>query len=191
MAKELLELVDGLIIPGGQDVAPIMFHGEPSVHTGASYQPRDEIEFQLVREAKKMGKPLFGICRGIQVVNLALGGSVYQDLESEFPSHDLLQHKQKTLGSLPVHTVKIQKGSLLNQVFGDSAYVNSRHHQAVKNVAAGLHVVAQAPDGVIEGLEDDQGLIQLVQWHPENLWQSDLKQEELFKAFFRRVSEYK
>lgn len=187
MVEELLTTVDGVIIPGGQDVSPILYHSEPLLHNGANYQPRDEFEFELTKQIYLAHKPLLGICRGIQVVNLALGGSVYQDLPTQFPGPNLLQHKQKTLGNLPTHTVKIEQHSLLYQIFGGSAYVNSRHHQAVKDIAAGLHITAQAPDGVIEGLEDEEGLIQLVQWHPENLWQKDPLQEKLFKKFFERV----
>lgn len=191
MAKELLETVDGIIIPGGPDVAPFLYQAEPILQNGATYQLRDEFELELIKQIQLAHKPLLGICRGIQIVNLALGGSVYQDLTTQFPSPNLLQHHQKTLGNLPVHTVKISQGSQLFQIFGHSAYVNSRHHQAVKEPAPGLKISAQSSDGVIEGLEDQAGLVQLVQWHPENLWQNDPLEEKLFQQFFKRVEKVK
>lgn len=188
MAAEALEGLDGLIIPGGHDIAPEYLPANPSREVGPTYSPRDAFEFPLVKAAVACHLPLFGICRGIQVINAALGGSLYQDLPSEYGREDLLPHSQRTRGDLPTHRVTITADSQLGRDLGTSAFVNSRHHQAVKTVAPALHVVATAPDGVIEAVENDDASIQAVQWHPENLWQHDPQQEKVFTAFFARAA---
>ncbi len=188
MALASLQGLDGLIIPGGHDIAPEYLAENPHRFVGPTYSPRDAFEFPLVKAAVKLHLPLFGICRGIQVINAALGGSVYQDLPSEYDSANLLPHSQRSRGDLPTHRVKIDGDSQLGQAIGESALVNSRHHQAVKEVAPSLYVVATAPDGVIEAVENDDASIQAVQWHPENLWQNSPQQERIFTAFFDRVA---
>lgn len=189
LAVESLTGLDGLIIPGGVDIAPDFLGEEPSPNLGATYRARDETEFALVKAAAKKHLPILGICRGIQVINAALGGSIYQDLASQFPGKDLLQHKQRSLGNLPIHHVAIAKGSAFRKTLGARSFVNSRHHQAVRETAPGLKAVATAPDGVIEAVENDDASIQGIQWHPENLWQHDSTQEKIFTDFFARVKE--
>lgn len=188
MAEDALDGLDGLIIPGGHDIAAEFLGENPSRNLGPTYAPRDAFEFPLVKAAVKKHLPLLGICRGIQVINAALGGTIYQDLPSEYPHDDLLPHSQRSLGYLPTHQVTIDPESQLGRDLGTSAFVNSRHHQAVKKVAPSLKVVAKAPDGVIEAVENGDASVQAVQWHPENLWQRDEQQEKFFTAFFDRVA---
>lgn len=186
----MLDGVDGLIVPGGPDVSPRFQGEEPEPGLGPTAPLRDEFEMVLIPAAIKKGIPLLGICRGHQAINIALGGTVYQDLGDDF-GKPVLQHSQKTAGNLPIHNVSIDKDSALGHTLGNRAFVNSRHHQAVNQVADQLHVVARAADGVIEALENDDASIQTVQWHPENLWPDDPGQEQIFKDFLKRVAESK
>lgn len=187
LAKASLDGLDGLIIPGGHDIAAEFLNENPSPELGPTYSPRDAFEFPIVKAAVKQHLPLLGICRGAQVINVALGGTIYQDLPSEYEKDGLLQHSQRTKGDLPTHTVKIDPTSQLGKDLGPTAFVNSRHHQALKDVAPNLKVIAQAPDGVIEAVENKDASIQAVQWHPENLWQNDPQQERIFTAFIARA----
>lgn len=187
LAKESVTGLDGLIIPGGHDIAADYLGEEPAPGIGSTYRPRDESEFTLVKEALTRHLPLLGVCRGIQVINVVLGGTIYQDLQSQYPGNGLLQHTQKTIGNLPTHHVEIDPNSALGKTLGKQSFVNSRHHQAIRKVAPGLRIVAKAPDGVIEGVENDDASIQAIQWHPENLWQHDPAQEKVFTDFFKRV----
>ncbi|MDF7639293.1 gamma-glutamyl-gamma-aminobutyrate hydrolase family protein [Lactobacillus sp. ESL0791] len=191
MAKELVKSVDGVIIPGGPDIAPYLYGEEPLENIGNTYYQRDLFEIALIKETLAQRKPLMGICRGIQIINVALGGTLYQDLASQYKSDKLIQHAQKSQGFLPTHHVNLQPGSFLYQALGKQSLVNSRHHEAVKKVGTGLHVTATAPDGVIEGIESDDGLIVAVQWHPENLWQHHADQEQLFVNFFAKAAAQK
>lgn len=187
LASESVAGLDGLIMPGGHDIAADYLGEEPQPGLGGTYRPRDESEFALIKAALDQHIPMLGVCRGIQVINVALGGSVYQDLPSQYPGKNLLQHVQKTLGDLPTHHVAIDPNSALGKTLGEESFVNSRHHQAVREVAPSLKVVAKAPDGVVEAVENEDASIQAVQWHPENLWQNDESQERIFTDFFKRV----
>ncbi|MBW1605083.1 gamma-glutamyl-gamma-aminobutyrate hydrolase family protein [Lactobacillus sp. Sy-1] len=189
MAAELLEAVDGVIFTGGPDVAPIFYDEEPTVNTGISYLPRDYFELQLVKDAVKMHKPILAICRGLQVVNVALGGTLYQDLNSQFKATEqpLIQHTQRAKVFMPTHHVAVDKDSAMGKSVGVHPLVNSIHHQAAKKVAPLLHVTATAPDGVIEGLENADTSIQCVQWHPENIWKHMPEENQLFVDFFERA----
>lgn len=187
LAGASLAGLDGVIIPGGHDIAAEFLHENPALKLGLTYSPRDAFEFPVVKEAVSQHLPLLGICRGTQVINVALGGTIYQDLASEYNGGRLLQHSQRAQGNLPTHEVSIDPTSQLGSDLGPTAFVNSRHHQAVKVVAPSLRVVAQAPDGIVEAVENDDASVQAVQWHPENLWQTIPQQERLFTAFIDRV----
>ena len=185
--KDYVDLADALFLPGGQDVDPTLFGEEPTWKVGGADYKMDRFEIDLIRAFYEAGKPIFGICRGILVLNIALGGTVYQDLQADCPSA-YIGHSQKAYGAYPVHHVNVKKGSLLHAALGDTAYVNSRHHQALKDVAKGLVVTAMAPDGVIEGIESagsDQ--VAAVQWHPENMWREHPEMRALFEQFIARV----
>ncbi|MFC7280757.1 gamma-glutamyl-gamma-aminobutyrate hydrolase family protein [Apilactobacillus apinorum] len=190
MAHDLLETVDGLIMTGGPDVLPKYYGEEPIAQIGRTYENRDEFELALVQQAIAMKKPILAICRGLQIVNVAMGGTLYQDLGAQFKPENgspLLQHEQKTIGYSPVHHITIDENSELAKTFGTRAFVNSFHHEAAKDVAEGLHVVARADDGTIEAMENDDLTIQCIQWHPENMWDHYEDENQLFVDFFNRV----
>ncbi|MCT6822935.1 MAG: gamma-glutamyl-gamma-aminobutyrate hydrolase family protein [Apilactobacillus sp.] len=190
MAHDLLETVDGLIMTGGPDVLPKYYGEEPIEQIGRTFETRDEFELALVQQAIAMKKPILAICRGLQIVNVAMGGTLYQDLSSQFkPTNGspLLQHEQKAIGYSPVHHITIDEKSELAKTFGTRAFVNSFHHEAAKDVADGLHVVARADDGTIEAMENDDLTIQCIQWHPENMWDHYEDENQLFVDFFNRV----
>jgi putative glutamine amidotransferase len=182
-----LDIIDGLLLTGGADIDPAYYGQAPHEKLGEVQPMRDATEIPLVRKAIERNLPIFGICRGIQVLNVALGGTLYQDLPSEFPSE--IHHRQTDLGytrSDFCHSITIEPGSRLASIVGcTEMQVNSLHHQAVRDVAPGLKVVARAPDGVIEGLESERHRFVLaVQFHPEETAAAhDPRSKRLFEAF--------
>lgn len=189
--RSIYQRLDGLLLPGGVDVAPAFYGEEPHPKLGKVDGPLDEAELVLARWALADGLPLLGICRGIQTMNVAAGGTLYQDLPSQYPN--ALTHAC-TAPDYPrthrAHAVTIQQGSRLARILGaQETMVNSRHHQAVKDLAKGFVVSARAPDGVIEGIEAagyrrgaDERFAVGVQWHPENLAANDPQMLALFEA---------
>ena len=180
----LWQRLDGLVLTGGGDIEPARF-GEarhPAVDEVAP--ARDDLEIDLTRLAVADAVPLFAICRGIQVLNVALGGALVQDLPSEWP--DALPHSQKAPRTQPTHAVKVMgEGTHLGRVLGALELdVNSMHHQAIKQLGEGLREVAWAPDGVVEGVEmpGDDRFVLGVQWHPEELVAHDQAARNLFTA---------
>jgi putative glutamine amidotransferase len=168
-AQQLYALLDGLVLPGGGDLDPNVY-GETQHPATDSIDPeRDRVELYLTRQALAGQKPFLGICRGVQVMNVALGGTLYQDLPSEYPG--AVQHYFRAPEFQRGHSVQVEEESLLARCLGAPlVVVNSRHHQSARVVAPGLQVVARAPDGVIEALELPGHPFALgVQWHPENL----------------------
>lgn len=163
---------DGILLAGGADVDPVCY-GATERHATVTTDPRrDEFELALACQALSQQIPVLGICRGVQVLNVAAGGTLVQDLPSERSSAP--NHRVTAPVDQIAHNVSISPGSRLASLVGDGTVpVNSRHHQAVKNVAPGFHIVAAAPDGVIEGIErPDLPFCVGVQWHPENFWRS-------------------
>ena len=164
-AADVIASVSGLMLTGGEDVEP-RHYGEPR-HQGlaATDAARDAVELALYRTARERRVPILAICRGIQLVNVAEGGTLYQDLPSQHPSS--VAHA----GTSARHRLRVEPGSLLERVAGHPASVNSRHHQAVKDLAPALRAVAWAEDGIIEGVEGQDeaaGWLLGVQWHPED-----------------------
>lgn len=182
----LLERLDGVIFTGGPDIDPTFMGEEPIPQLGVTNRNRDIFEIALVRTAVAKHIPILGICRGAQIINVALGGSVYQDLRTQFPGK-VLKHHQSAPGDQPTHFVTVDHESKLFKAVGDNIFVNSRHHQAIKDVPEDLKVVATASDGVIEAIENSDASVQAVQWHPENMWQQDSKELEIFKDFVSRT----
>lgn len=182
MAQRVLEAVDGVIIPGGPDVDPTYYGEEPIRALGRTAYQRDAFEIPLVRAAKEAKVPVFGICRGLQVMNVALGGTLYQDLPTQNPD-SYMKHSQLAPGGFPTHHVRLDPSSAFYQALGEHPYVNSRHHQGVKEVAPSLVVTARAADGVVEALESEDKDLTAVQWHPENMWRLDASQLALFQWF--------
>ena len=170
-APALLERLDGLLLPGGVDVAPARYGDSPRPGLGPVDEDLDALELPLVDAAIERRLPLFGICRGQQVVNVALGGTLYQDLTADGAT-DLEHSMTWDQGrDFLAHPIEIAGDSRLREIVGaDRIEVNSFHHQAVRQVAPGLRVTAFSPaDGVIEGLESDDGMILTIQCHPEEL----------------------
>jgi putative glutamine amidotransferase len=190
-AREILSRVDGLVITGGEDVEPSRYGQPRSDKCGKSNSARDETEIALIREAREIRKPLLAICRGPQVVNVALGGTLIQDIPSEIPG--ALPHNSDDDRATRVHEVTIDEGSLISSAIGaNTIRVNSFHHQSVKDIAPGLIVTARAPDGIVEGIEpaDDDWWMIGVQWHPEEMNDSPEPWDRgLFRAFADRLTE--
>lgn len=195
--RTLYDLCDGLLLSGGGDVTPSLFDQAP-YGTLSDVQPeRDEIEIRLGRWAVDEGKPVLGICRGIQVMAVAGGGTLYQDLPSQLPQAELHRYSYVT-GNGPgleelVHEVKLRPASGLSEVLGAEAlWVNSLHHQAVATVPPPWQITGYASDGVVEGLElPAHPFCYGVQWHPELLVnQPDSIHRRLFEAFIAACAAY-
>lgn len=182
----LTDRLDGLLLTGGGDMDPATFDEPPHTTLYEVAPARDRLEMALVRRFMEARQPILAICRGIQVLNVALGGSLYQDVANDPGTK--IQHQQTEPRDQPVHEVKVVPGSLLARVLGsEELEVNSLHHQAVKALGRGLLPVAFAPDALIEGVElddPDVGHFVLgVQWHPEELVGKDPAARRLFRAF--------
>jgi putative glutamine amidotransferase len=179
---ELWRRLDGLVLTGGGDLDPARF-GEarhPTVYDVSA--ARDELELELTRRALAEGVPLLAICRGIQVLNVALGGTLHQDIASDLRSP--IAHTQRERREQPTHAVKVQEDSRLAELLGQlEVEVNSFHHQAIKDLGRGLRAVGAAPDGVVEGAEVvGHPFAVAVQWHPEELIGHDPASRNLFRA---------
>jgi putative glutamine amidotransferase len=186
--SKLAETFDGFLFTGGQDVDPALYGEEKKALCGAACAERDKLETELFRQVVELDKPAFGICRGIQMMNVALGGTLYQDIPSEMTTE--LQHSQKPPYDVPVHSVIIEPGTLLHHIVqADTLRVNSYHHQGIKRLSDQLIPVAQAEDGLIEGVVlPGRRFILGVQWHPEYMYESDTYSLRLFQAFVQACS---
>jgi putative glutamine amidotransferase len=173
---------DGFVFTGGQDVAPSYFSQEKLPQCGYQSPERDAQELFMLRRLRELDKPVLGICRGLQAINVALGGTLYQDLPTQHPSQ--VVHRQTMPFDLPHHQVEIFENSMLRSLVGHAHLsVNSMHHQAVWEVAPGLSVAAAAPDGIVEALELPGARFFLgVQWHPEHMWQSYDSGKRIFQG---------
>ena len=169
--SQVLSLLNGLLLAGGDDIDPAYYGEETLPKCGLITPIRDTWELPLCREALRCHLPLLGICRGIQVLNVALGGSLYQDLPSQRPDSPI-RHQQLQPPEVATHMVRVDAQSQLAHIIGaETLQTNSHHHQAVKQLAPGLTATAWAQDGVIEGVEkQDEPFCVAAQWHPERLW---------------------
>ncbi|MFZ5626618.1 MAG: gamma-glutamyl-gamma-aminobutyrate hydrolase family protein [Bacillota bacterium] len=181
-AGQILHMLDGLILSGGGDLDPAFFDEEPVPGLGEITPERDLFELELTKQALKADLAILAICRGMQVLNVAMGGTLYQDINSQLDR--VLKHRQEAPRWYASHKVSIKNGSLLSRILQSrEVRVNSMHHQAVNKVGYGLKVTAQAADGVIEGVESENHKFVLgVQWHPEAMWAKDPLQLKLFTA---------
>jgi putative glutamine amidotransferase len=179
--RSLEELgVAGLLISGGTDVDPALYHQQPEPETEAPDRPRDRMERRLLREALQADVPVLAICRGLQFLNVYHGGTLVQHHRRQSA------HRVRTGDrSLPAHDVIVQPGTHLAAILGEGRCpVNSRHHQAAGRIPYLLQVSAKAPDGIVEGLErKDKSFVVAVQWHPEDQIARDERQRLLFEAF--------
>ena len=180
------QLIDGLILSGGHDIDPYNYGQEPSQKIGETFPERDTYEMILLEESKKRGIPILGICRGFQLINVAAGGTLYQDL-SLIPGN-ILKHNQVSNPTLKTHKIEIKENSFISSIFGKETMVNSFHHQAVDKVADDFIVVARASDGVVEAIEHKTyKFLVAVQWHPEMLAVNCEKARVLFSKFIEET----
>ncbi len=187
-AAQIVEDLDGLLLAGGDDCDPSEY-GEQRHSSVEPMDPRRQAnEVSLARAARERGIPTLGICLGMQVMNVAAGGTLVQDIASELETE--IDHASEP-SDRHRHDVMIEKGTRLANILGDRELnVNSSHHQAIRTLGTGLRVTAQAPDGVIEGLEDDALRFYLgVQWHPEDMT-TDKSATTLFGSFVEAARKY-
>ncbi|NCB31745.1 MAG: gamma-glutamyl-gamma-aminobutyrate hydrolase family protein [Clostridia bacterium] len=180
-----LSRMDGLLLAGGNDISPALFDQAPVEGLGDVNPLRDQAEMRLLNWAIAHLLPVLGICRGVQMMNVALGGTLYQDLPSQYRTPNdcpPMQHVQRQPGQYTSHTVCIDESSPLGQMIGrKEIWVNSFHHQAAQNVKQPAHACAWAPDGVIESIYlPDHPFFVGVQWHPERMFATDEPSKALF-----------
>ncbi len=185
VVKKMVESVDGVLLSGGSDIHPFLFNEEPIKEIGTISQERDFLDFKVLQYAVEMKKPVLGICRGHQVINVFFSGNIYQDISSQTSSQ--IKHAQSAHTNLATHKINIKKDSFLYDIFGDSAEINSFHHQAIKDVADKFDVIATSNDGIIEAIEykGDEFIVG-TQWHPEKMTESNEKMQEIFNRFVEK-----
>lgn len=187
-AAAYVSKIDKLLLAGGQDICPDFFNEEPHPKLEETNRNRDLFELSLIKEALKQQKPIFAVCRGMQLLNVALGGSLYQDL-SLYPNWAVKHGQEPTQPQFATHDICIEKDSLLYHLFGKQYRVNSYHHQAIKQLAPSLQVSAKSTDGLIEAVEatDSNQRILGVQWHPELRFEFSKQEFELFDYFVHKL----
>ncbi|MDR2705347.1 MAG: gamma-glutamyl-gamma-aminobutyrate hydrolase family protein [Planctomycetaceae bacterium] len=191
--RQLSKHFDGFLFTGGQDVAPELYGEQPTDCCGAVCPERDTMEKMLLEYVLKFDKPALGICRGIQFMNVFLGGTLYQDIPSQFQTETAIQHYQQPPYHEPVHSVTVEPETPLfrilqtSEIPSDTPFdipVNSFHHQGIRRLATELKSVAYAPDGLIEAVyHPDKRFVFAVQWHPELSWQTDSNSRKIFSYF--------
>lgn len=184
--ENLVNLVDGIILSGGTDVSCELYNEELINPNWAGQINRDKFEIALLEKAKKMNKPVLGVCRGCQLMNVAYGGSLYQDIVTLRQGSHI--HRDQGMYDTLGHTATILKESKLYDLFQkEEIYINSVHHQGIKELGEGLEIMAYSDDGLIEAIRDPkEDFVWGVQWHPE--WMNGNKeQEKLFQKFFSAI----
>ncbi|MGX7092637.1 gamma-glutamyl-gamma-aminobutyrate hydrolase family protein [Hutsoniella sourekii] len=183
---QYLEIIDGLLLAGGQDVSPLFYGEEPRKILGSTSPERDQFELGLIQAAIDRHKAILGVCRGMQLINVALGGTLYQDIDEN--ADFSIQHVQKSMPHYVTHSIRVEAGSHASQSLPRHLLVNSFHHQAIKDLAPPLKAVAKASDGLIEAIEavNDQLNILAIQWHPELLFDHDSPSLSLFEDLVHR-----
>ena len=186
--RHIFERLDGVFITGGVDVDPRSYGESKTPLCGVTDHDRDTVEIALLRHALEYNLPILAVCRGIQILNVACGGTLYQDVTAQVPAamkHDYFPTPERPCRKFLAHDIAVKPGSRLGRILGDAVVpVNSMHHQAIKDLAPSLQPTAHAPDGIIEGVEsgDDRYLI-AVQWHPEELTETQPGMARLFSSF--------
>lgn len=194
--RSIYERLDGVFLPGGVDMNPAMYGEELSELCGRLDPDRDVVEISLARWALEDHKPILGVCRGLQVMNVAAGGSLYQDVLAQHPDaikHDYYPYTGEFTRDMLVHDVNIEPGSRLAALLGSQRFmVNSMHHQGIRRLAPGLQATSSAPDGLVESIEAPNGQFAVaVQWHPEEFVHRDAATRRLFTGFLSAAMNYR
>lgn len=183
--REMVQMVDTVVLTGGDDVDTKLYGEEVKHPTIKCYSYRDRIEFNLLEAAILENKPVFGICRGMQIINVFFGGSLYQNLHHDYESGPTLLHRESDREKQKLsHKVIIESDSFLSRVYGYDAriLVTSVHNQSVKKLGKGLKISATSTDGIVEAIEHSKYQIFGVQWHPEHSYKDDLNSQKLIRA---------
>ena len=194
--RAIYDQLDGVFLPGGVDMDPSTYREKRHPHCGRTDTARDRTELALTRWAMEDRKPLLAVCRGVQVLNVAAGGTLYQDLGAQLPGaikHDYFPAHGRYSRDMRAHDIAIAEGSRLAEILQRTQVtVNSMHHQGINKLAPGLVATAHAPDGVIEAAEaPGEHFLLGVQWHPEDLTDCEPCMRRLFEAFVEASGEYK
>lgn len=187
-AAEYVNMIDGLLLSGGQDVSPMLYGEEPRKVIGPISPERDLSEVAIIKEAIRQKKPILGICRGLQLINVVLGGSLYQDLNED--ESITIQHVQRALPEHVTHSIQVKTGSHIASIHQNGDFVNSIHHQAIKDLGNGLTVTAWSKDNVIEAIEannEDYDILG-IQWHPEVTFTTNEASLSIFKDLVTRAA---
>lgn len=181
--REIVAMLDGLMVPGGADVDPSVYNTERKEYCGKSSMTDDAYDIALYKEARKQGKPILAICRGMQIINACEGGTLFQDIPIEHGkdiNHSMLPNMVENF-----HSANIDADSELAKIIGTTVEINTSHHQAVKDVAPGFKLIGKAPDGIPEAMQTLDGSVICVQWHPERMQDRD-EMKNLIKHFIDR-----
>jgi len=191
--RALVGKLDGLLLPGGVDLVPAAYGQDALPECGATDERQDALELSLARLAVERGLPLLAICRGLQVLNVALGGTLWQDLPSQVPAAQAHGFFGQQNRNRLVHAVRLEFGSRLHAIMGvERVETNSSHHQAVRELAPGLVVTGRAPDGVVEAVELPEHRFAVgVQWHPEGMYQQYPSMLRPFAALIESARDYR
>ncbi|WP_430790652.1 gamma-glutamyl-gamma-aminobutyrate hydrolase family protein [Virgibacillus flavescens] len=183
---QIAQKIDGLYLTGGYDIDPTLFGEEPHPNLGVIIPSRDKFELVLIKKMIELGKPILAICRGCQILNIAMGGDMYQDIYAQTKRSNLHQHQQNAPGYHGSHFVSVVKDSLLNRLTGLERFkVNSFHHQANREVTDPLIISGRANDEIIEAIESTKHSFVLgLQWHPEKMVKSgDITSLKIYQGF--------
>lgn len=189
LIKKQIENIDGLLLSGGDDIDPSFFGEGPHQKIGPIEPGRDLYEMKLIKYALEAEKPILGICRGAQILNVCEGGTMYQDIYSQH-GDSTMKHNQDAAKDYLSHTVTVTEGTKLNEILGETEIkTNSFHHQANKYPAENLQVSAMSEDGIIEAVEStEHDFVIGVQWHPEGSYLVDEASRKIFRAFIKAAS---
>lgn len=187
-AKEYIAQIDKLILTGGQNVNPQWYQEELTFDANLMSTKRDEFELALIDEAIKQGKPIFAVCRGLQLVNVALGGTLHQDL-SKRTTEQVIHMQDPVPREEPTHRIRTEEGSILRRIYGEKASVNSFHFQSIKKLAPTLKITAISEDNVVEGIESTTNIVKIlgVQWHPDFAYETMEQERKIFKFVVKEL----